>query len=60
MSLNNPDWKLLLMKMLNCFGEIENDWHEEYWRSFGISREEGCKILEEYDKFKDASKYKKT
>jgi len=52
MSENDVDWKLLFMKVLDCFGNIENDWHEEYWRRFGISREEGCKIVEEYEKFK--------
>tara|TARA_Y100001951_G_scaffold101354_1_gene106098 strand:+ start:1290 stop:1454 length:165 start_codon:yes stop_codon:yes gene_type:complete len=52
MSENDVDWKLLLMKILDCFGNIENDWHEEYWKRFGISRQEGCKIVEEYEKFK--------
>ena len=33
------DWKLLLMRILNCFGDMENDWHEEYWRKFGVTRD---------------------
>ena len=47
------DWKILLMKVSNCIGEVENDWHEEYWRRFGISISEGKKIIEEYEKFKE-------
>ena len=35
------DWKLLLMKILNCFGHMDDDWYEEYWHKFGVTREEG-------------------
>jgi len=45
------DWKLLLMRILNCFGDMENDWHEEYWRRFGVTREEGRAIVREYEKY---------
>ena len=45
------DWKLLLMRVLNCFGEMENDWHEEYWRRFGVTKEEGRAIVREYEKY---------
>ena len=45
------DWKLLLMRILNCFGEMENDWHEEYWRRFGVTKEEGRAIVREYEKY---------
>ena len=41
--MNEPDWKLLLMRILNCFGDMENDWQEEYWRKYGIT--------EEYEKY---------
>ena len=46
-----PDWRLLLMKILKCLGHIHDDWYEEYWRKFGISREEGAKVVEEYEKY---------
>jgi len=29
---------------------MHDDWYEEYWHKFGISREEGRKIIEEYEK----------
>ena len=45
------DWKLLLMRILNCFGDKENDWHEEYWRRFGVTKEEGRAIVREYEKY---------
>ena len=48
---NNTDWKKLLMKTLHCFGDIENDWHEEYWSKYGITREEGKEVVEEYEKY---------
>ena len=46
------DWKLLLMRILNCFGEMENDWHEEYWRRYGVTKEEGRAVVREYEKYK--------
>ena len=46
---NDTDWKNLLMKILNCFGDTENDWHEEYWSKYGITKEEGKDILKEYE-----------
>ena len=48
---NNTDWKKLLMKTLHCFGDIKNDWHEEYWSKYGITREEGKEVVEEYEKY---------
>ena len=45
------DWKLLLMRILNCFGDMEDDWHEEYWRKYGITKEEGRAIVVEYEKY---------
>ena len=46
-----PDWKLLLMKILNCFGHVDDDWYEQYWYKFGVTKEEGRKIVEEYEKY---------
>jgi hypothetical protein len=48
-----PDWKLLLMKILKCFGHLHDDWYEQYWHKFGITKEEGRKIVEEYEKNSD-------
>jgi len=45
------DWKFLLMRILNCFGHMEDDWYEEYWYKFGVTKEEGKKIVEEYEKY---------
>ena len=45
-----PDWKFLLMRILNCFGHMQDDWYEQYWHKFGVTREEGKKIVEEYIK----------
>ena len=39
------------MKILKCWVHIHDDWYEEYWRKFGISREEGAKVVEEYEKY---------
>ncbi len=48
---SNPNWKGILMKILKCWGHIHDDWYEEYWRKFGISQEEGVKIIREYEKY---------
>ncbi len=45
-----PNWKLTLMKILECWGYIHDDWYEEYWHKFGVTKEEGKKIIEEYEK----------
>ena len=47
----DPDWKLLLMRILNCWGHIHDDWYEEYWHKFGVSKEEGKRLVEEYEKY---------
>ena len=47
----DTDWKLLLMKILKCFGHMHDDWYEEYWYKFGVTREEGKKVVEEYEKY---------
>ena len=48
-----PDiyWKNLLMKILNFFGHMQDDWYEQYWAKFGVTREEGKKVVEEYEKY---------
>ena len=46
-----PDWKFLLMRILNCFGHMNDDWYEQYWYKFDITKEEGRKIVEEYEKY---------
>ena len=46
---NDTDWKSLFMKVLHCFGDTENDWHEEHWHKYGITKEEGKKIVEAYE-----------
>jgi len=46
------DWKNLLMKILHCFGHMDDDWYEEYWHKFGVTKVEGQRIVEEYEKYK--------
>ena len=46
---NDIDWKSLFMKVLNCFGDIENDWHEEHWNKYGITKEQGKEIVKAYE-----------
>ena len=46
-----PEWKELLMRLLKCWGNIHDDWYENYWHKFGITRDEGRKIVKEYQKF---------
>jgi len=46
----DTDWKLLLMKILKCFGHMHDDWYEQYWHKFGVTKEEGKRIVEEYEK----------
>lgn len=46
---NDTDWKSLFMKVLNCFGDIENDWHERHWYKYGITKEEGKSIVKDYE-----------
>ena len=52
LNLMERDWKTILLRLLKCWGHIHDDWYEEYWHKFGISREEGQKIIEEYKKYK--------
>jgi len=30
---------------------MEDDWYEEYWHKFGVSRKEGQAIVREYEKY---------
>jgi|TARA_R110000824_G_scaffold16568_1_gene68637 hypothetical protein len=46
------DWKSLLMRILNCLGHMEDNWYEEYWHKFGVTRKEGQAIVREYEKYK--------
>jgi hypothetical protein len=46
-----PDWKSLLMRILKCWGYIHNDWFENYWHKFGITKEEGRELIREYEKY---------
>ena len=46
---NDTDWKSLFMKVLNCFGDIENDWHEEHWNKYGITKGQGEEIVKAYE-----------
>ncbi len=48
---NDIDWKLLLMRVLECWGDIHDDLYEEYWHKFGITKEEGRAVVEEYEKY---------
>jgi hypothetical protein len=48
---NDPDWKEMLLRILKCWGHIHDDWYENYWNKFGITREEGRKIVAAYEKF---------
>ena len=47
---NDPDWKEMLMRILKCWGHIHDDWYENYWHKFGITRDEGKRIVAEYEK----------
>ena len=46
---NDTDWKFLFMKVLHCFGDTENDWHEEHWNKYGITKEQGKEIVKAYE-----------
>ena len=50
-STPEPEWKELLMRLLKCWGHIHDDWYENYWHKFGVTRDEGRKIVQEYQKF---------
>jgi hypothetical protein len=30
---------------------MHDDWYEEYWYKFGVTKEEGKRIVEEYEKY---------
>ena len=47
---NDPDWREMLMRILKCWGHIHDDWYENYWHKFGITRDEGRRIVAEYEK----------
>jgi hypothetical protein len=32
---------------------MHDDWYEQYWAKFGVTREEGRRIVEEYEKYKN-------
>lgn len=47
------DYKVLLMKVLDCFGETEGTWFESSWEFYGISKAEAAEINKEYIAHKD-------
>jgi len=48
---DDTDWRELFMRVLKCWGHIHDDWYENYWHKFGVTRDEGRKIVQEYQKF---------
>ena len=30
---------------------MNDDWYEQYWHKFGVTKEEGKRVVEEYEKY---------
>lgn len=45
------DWKLKLMQMLKCFGDMEGTTFDNHWSEYGITKEEQDLIDKEYEKY---------
>ena len=44
-------WKEICMRLLRCFGEINNDWLHNDWHEYGIDRKHGKIIVEQYEQW---------
>ena len=39
------------MRLLNCFGEKNNDWLHKHWHEHGIDKKHGNIIIEQYEQW---------
>ena len=44
-------WKEICMRLLRCFGEINDNWHHKDWYEYGIDRKHGKIIVEQYEQW---------
>ena len=44
------NWKELMLNFMKCIGEGSGEWHPELWESYGITKEQAKKIINEYEK----------
>ena len=44
-------WKEICMRLLRCFGEINDNWHHKDWHEYGIDRKHGKIIVEQYEQW---------
>ena len=44
-------WKEICMRLLNCFGERNNDWLHKNWHEYGIDKNHGKIIIEQYEQW---------
>ena len=44
-------WKEICMRLLNCFGEKNNDWLHKHWHEHGIDKKHGNIIIEQYEQW---------
>ena len=44
-------WKEICMRLLRCFGEINDDWLHRDWHEYGIDRKHGKIIVEQYEQW---------
>lgn len=50
------DWKLKLMQVLNCIGEVEGTIFDTYWADYGVSENEQQKIMKELNSYYEKDK----
>ena len=44
-------WKEICMRLLRCFGEMNDDWLHRDWHEYGIDRKHGKIIVEQYEQW---------
>lgn len=54
--LATMDWKLKLMQVLDCFGDMEGVWFQSDWDDYGISAAERQEIEAAYREYQAAKK----
>jgi hypothetical protein len=42
------DWKLKLMQILDCIGEMEGIWYDDCWLEYGITEKERQTIADAF------------
>lgn len=53
------DWKLKLMQILDCIGNVEGSTFDNYWDDYGVTKEEQKIINNAFDAYYPVAKEKR-